>query len=192
MACDWRKSASPSADTDRSFVCAGRARISATPPPTNLYLADSNYPVGHMDGTQQDSVAVAWPLDSSLTSDYRLGRLQHAEGAEDKATRRTADGWMRKAQAFDVDFYAASQEYMHEVMWTGDDFSTEAADGIRAQAYDNSWGHGTGATPSLMGFGADADCLVVITDGNPRMNPCCNGATRSPRAGRACPSNRGG
>ncbi len=104
-------------------------------------------------------------------SDYRVARLQHARGAEDKATRSPGYGWVRNAPAIDVDggIYVASQEYMHKVRWTGDGFSTESADGAWAIPYDNSWGHGTGATPSLMGFGEE-DELVVITDGNSRMN----------------------
>ena len=105
-------------------------------------------------------------------SEYRVGRLQHAQGAEDKATRGTGYGWVRNAPAIDSDggVFVASQEYMHKVIWSGDKFSTQATDGAWATAYDNSWGHGTGATPSLMGFGGDDDQLVVITDGNPRMN----------------------
>ncbi len=104
-------------------------------------------------------------------SDYRVGRLQHAEGAEGKATRATGFGWVRNAPAIDAagGIYVASQEYMHKVVWTGDGFSVEEADGAWAEPYDNTWGHGTGATPSLMGFG-DEDRIVVITDGNPRMN----------------------
>jgi len=105
-------------------------------------------------------------------SDYRVGRLQHAEGAEEKATGRAGYGWVRNAPAIDAQggIYIASQEYMHKVIWTGQGFSTTETDGAWAIPYDNTWGHGTGATPSLMGFGADEDNLVVITDGNPRMN----------------------
>lgn len=105
-------------------------------------------------------------------SEYRVGRLQNAEGAEDKATGPTGYGWVRNAPAIDDKggIYIASQEYMHKVIWTGQGFSTAEADGAWAIPYDNSWGHGTGATPSLMGFGEDEDNLVVITDGNPRMN----------------------
>lgn len=109
-------------------------------------------------------------------SDFKIGRLQHAEGAEDKATRSPGYGWVRNASAIDDagGIYVASQEYMHKVIWTGEKFSVEASDGAWVVAYDNSWTHGTGATPSLMGFakGIDsgADELVVITDGNERMN----------------------
>ena len=105
-------------------------------------------------------------------SDYRVARLQHAQGAEHKATRRTGYGWVRNAPAIDKagGVYVASQQYMHKVVWRNQQFSLDENDGAWAVAYDNSWGHGSGATPSLMGFGAQADRLVVITDGNPRMN----------------------
>lgn len=105
-------------------------------------------------------------------SEYRLGDLQHSEGAADKATKPTGYGWVRNAPAIDASggIYIASQEYMHKVVWTGDGFSTSEADGAWAVPYDNSWGHGTGATPSLVGFGDKADRLVVITDGSVAMN----------------------
>ncbi|MGI9322867.1 MAG: hypothetical protein ACR2PJ_04710, partial [Pseudomonadales bacterium] len=105
-------------------------------------------------------------------SDHRVARLQHADGAQDKTTRPTGGGWVRNAPALAEDggVYVVSQEYMHKAVWTGDGFSTDEADGAWAVAYDNSWGHGSGATPSLMGFGKDDDRLVVITDGSERMN----------------------
>ena len=105
-------------------------------------------------------------------TEYRTARLQHAQNAENKATGRTGYGWVRNAPAIDDQggIYVVSQEYMHKVIWTGEDFSLEEASGAWAVAYDNSWTHGSGATPSLMGFGANEDNLVVITDGNPRMN----------------------
>ncbi len=105
-------------------------------------------------------------------SEYRVGLMKHSEGAADKATAPTGHGWVRNASAIDKEggIYIASQEHMHKIVWTGDGFSTDEADGAWAVPYDNSWGHGSGATPSLMGFGEDEDNLVVITDGNPRMN----------------------
>ncbi len=104
-------------------------------------------------------------------SDYRLIRIEHSEGAEDKSTGRAGYGWIRNAYAIDKDggIYIASQQHMHKVMWTGDQFSTEEKHGAWTAPYLNDWGHGTGATPSLMGFG-DEDQFVVITDGQPQMN----------------------
>lgn len=105
-------------------------------------------------------------------SEYRVARLQHAQGAEDKSTRPTGGGWVRNAPAIGLDggVFVVSQEYMHKVVWNGDQFSTDQAQGAWVAPYDNSWGHGSGATPSLMGFGGDDDELVAITDGNKRMN----------------------
>ena len=105
-------------------------------------------------------------------SEFRVGDLQHNSGAEAKATRPTGYGWVRNAAALDDSggIYVVSQEYMHKVIWTGDGFSVDAADGAWAVPYDNSWGHGSGSTPSLMGFGDEEDKLVVITDGNPGMH----------------------
>ena len=58
---------------------------------------------------------------------------------------------------------------MHKVVWTGDALSISSADGAWRAEYLNGWGHGTGATPSLMGFGEEHR-FVVITDGEPQMN----------------------
>ncbi len=103
--------------------------------------------------------------------EHRVVRMRHAEGAEEKATGATGYGWVRNGVAIDEagGLYVASQEHMHKLIWTGDRLSTDPADGAWTAAYLNGWGHGTGATPSLMGFGAE-DRFVVITDGEPLMN----------------------
>ncbi len=97
--------------------------------------------------------------------------LKHSEGAEEKATRPTGYGWVRNGYAIDASggIYIASQDHMHKVVWNGRQLSTDEADGAWTARYANSWGHGTGATPSLMGFG-DEDRFVVITDGEQVMN----------------------
>jgi len=104
-------------------------------------------------------------------SQHHLIRMRHAEGAEDKATKPTGYGWVRNAYAIDEDggIYIASQDHMHKVIWTGEGLSTDDSDGAWTAEYLNGWGHGTGATPSLMGFGEE-DQFVVITDGQPQMN----------------------
>ena len=104
-------------------------------------------------------------------SDYRLTRIRHSEGAESKATGRTGYGWIRNGYAIDKNggIYIASQQHMHKIVWTGDQLSTDEKDGAWSVPYLNDWGHGTGATPSLMGFGRE-DQFVVITDGQPQMN----------------------
>lgn len=79
--------------------------------------------------------------------------------------------WIRNPMAIDDDggIFVASNDHMHRVMWTGDDFSLDAEDGAWTEPYSNSRGLGTGATPSLIGFG-DEDRFVVITDGDTVMN----------------------
>ena len=104
-------------------------------------------------------------------SEHHLIRIKHADGAEDKATGPTGYGWIRNGYAIDQagGIYIASQEHMHKVVWTGEKLSTDEQDGAWSVPYLNEWGHGTGATPSLMGFGEE-DQFVVITDGQPQMN----------------------
>lgn len=72
--------------------------------------------------------------------------------------------------------YFASDKKMHKVVWTGSKLSNDPADGAWSSPYDTGdwmptvkYGTGTGATPTLMGFGKDDDRLVVITDGADRM-----------------------
>jgi hypothetical protein len=88
-------------------------------------------------------------------TEHRVVRLRHAEGAEEKATRPTGYGWVRNGVAIDDEggLYVASQEHMHKVIWNGGQLSTDPALGAWTARYLNGWGHGTGATPSLMGFG---------------------------------------
>ena len=104
-------------------------------------------------------------------SEYHSIRVKHSEGAETKATKPTGYGWIRNAFAIDEHggIYIASQQHMHKVVWTGEGLSTGVADGAWTSEYLNGWGHGAGATPSLMGFGTE-DQFVVITDGEPQMN----------------------
>ena len=72
--------------------------------------------------------------------------------------------------------YVASDQLMRKLVWTGAKLSDDSADGAWAAPYDTGqqppsvkFGGGTGSTPTLMGFGDDADKLVVITDGSDRM-----------------------
>ena len=104
-------------------------------------------------------------------AEHRVVRLRHSDGAEDKATRSTGHGWVRNGVAIDRHggLYIASQEHMHKAVWTGERLSTDPSDGAWTARYLNGWGHGTGATPSLMGFDAQHR-FVVITDGEPLMN----------------------
>ncbi len=97
-------------------------------------------------------------------------RLPHAEDAGDRPAR-VGYGWVRNSFAVDADnsIYIASRDHLHKVVWTGERLSLDPADGAWSEPYPNNTGEGTGATPSLMGFG-DEDRMVVFTDGDRRMN----------------------
>lgn len=101
---------------------------------------------------------------------YRSIRIKHAD-TEDTSNKGVGNGWIRNSIAIDEagGIYVASRNHMHKVMWNGDQFSVDEKDGAWTAEYRNGTGAGTGATPSLMGFG-DEDKFVVITDGDIRMN----------------------
>lgn len=115
----------------------------------------------------EDGIMVA--VSPDLKS-YKSAPMRHRD-EEDITTHGTGYGWVRNAIAVDKDggIYAASRNHMHKVVWTGEKLSTDEADGAWTAKYRNGWGEGSGATPSLMGFG-DEDKFVVITDGDYRMN----------------------
>ena len=76
----------------------------------------------------------------------------------------------------DGGIYVVSDKLMRKLVWTGTKLSDDPADGAWSSAYDTGtqppsvkFGSGTGSTPTLMGFGDDADKLVVITDGADQM-----------------------
>ena len=84
----------------------------------------------------------------------------------------TAYGWVRTSLCCDEagGIYANSVDHVHKVVWTGEAFSQDPADGAWSAAYRNGTGLGSGTTPSLMGFGPDEDRFVVIGDGDEVVN----------------------
>lgn len=73
--------------------------------------------------------------------------------------------------------YVASDKNMRKIAWDGKTLSVDEKKGGWISPYQSGQqppsvkvGGGTGATPTLMGFGNDPDKLVVITDGADRMN----------------------
>ena len=75
--------------------------------------------------------------------------------------------------------YVVTNKRMHKLVWTGSRLSDAEADGAWSSPYDSpedavppivKFEPGSGSTPTLMGFGKNADRLVVITDGSRRMN----------------------
>lgn len=103
-------------------------------------------------------------------TEYRSVRMKHAD-SEDTSTHGVGYGWVRNSIAIDKDggIYAVSRNHAHKIIWTGDKLSTDEADGAWTAEYRNGHVEGSGATPSLMGFG-DEDRFVVFTDGEIRMN----------------------
>lgn len=110
-------------------------------------------------------------------SDYVASPMLGAEAAAAhnadivKSGRQLGSGsWVRNSLAVDDrgGIYVASLDHMHKLVWDGKKLSTSQADGAWSVPYLNSDGLGTGATPALMGYCDDR--LVVITDGETRMN----------------------
>ncbi|MFN8473986.1 MAG: hypothetical protein U0822_17475 [Anaerolineae bacterium] len=73
-------------------------------------------------------------------------------------------------------FQPRADGILRKLIWTGSGLSDAEEDGAWSSPYDGGdWapavkaGTGTGATPTLMGFGPDEDHLVVLTDGLNRM-----------------------
>ena len=87
--------------------------------------------------------------------------------------------WVENSIAVDEHngIYVVTSTTMHKLVWTGSKLSQEAADGAWSSPYDvmpegeakaqGAASHGSGTTPSLLGFGDDEDKLVVISDGSP-------------------------
>jgi len=77
----------------------------------------------------------------------------------------------------DGGIYVVTSTTMHKLVWDGSRLSRKTEDGAWSSPYDvmpegvahkmGAASHGSGTTPSLMGFGEDEDKLVIISDGNP-------------------------
>ena len=73
--------------------------------------------------------------------------------------------------------YLVTSKFMRGVAWNGERLSVDEADGGWVSEYDvmpegeaisrGAASHGSGTTPTLMGFGDDEDQLVIISDGSP-------------------------
>lgn len=87
-------------------------------------------------------------------------------GSEHKDAESWMAGFIRNGIAIDDDggIYVLTQNRMHRVQWTGKKLSTDPADGAWAVAYPSGL-RGSGTTPTLMGWGANNDKLVLIADG---------------------------
>jgi hypothetical protein len=103
-------------------------------------------------------------------ADIKSVRLPHA--TEEIPSLPNGVRWVRNGFAVDGKggIYAASSQHLHKVIWTGSALSVDPKDGAWSEPYRNSLGRGSGATPTLVGFGNEPDKLVVLTDGDVLMN----------------------
>jgi hypothetical protein len=103
-------------------------------------------------------------------SDVKSVRLPHA--TEEIPKLPSGVLWVRNGFALDEKggVYVASNQHLHKVIWTGTALSVDPKAGAWSEPYCNSLGRGTGATPTLVGFGKEPDKLVVLTDGDVLMN----------------------
>ena len=134
-------------------------------------------PVGPIPET---TVGLAMTYDGHLVVATTKGVsvLNRDLGEEPSQVFFAADETVSNSVAVDErgGIYVASDQLMRKLKWTGSKLSDDSADGAWAAPYDTGqqppsvkFGGGTGSTPTLMGFGDDADKLVVITDGSDRM-----------------------
>ena len=79
--------------------------------------------------------------------------------------------WIRNSIVTDDrgGIYVVSNQYLHKAVWTGFELTTDPSQGAWSEPYLDD-GVGSGSTPLLMGWGEDCDRLVVIQDGQTRMN----------------------
>ena len=87
--------------------------------------------------------------------------------------------WIENSIAADDNngIYIVTSQKMHKLVWTGTALSQKQSDGAWSSEYDvmpegearamGAASHGSGTTPSLLGFGDDEDQLVIISDGSP-------------------------
>lgn len=109
----------------------------------------------------------------AVSRDFGRHYLIRLDGAPAEAVNpgEQLSGWVRNsfAVAPDGKVYIVSRDFMHCIRWTGQGWSQAETDGAWREPYPNGAGNGSGATPTLMGFG-DGDRFVVITDGDVLMN----------------------
>ena len=146
------------------------------------YEIDLSKVMGSADALKDAIFGMNMTYDGTLvfvTLGGVLGALKPAPGAQPTTVRFDGETITNSvAIGEDNGVYVVSSRKMRKVMWTGDRFSMDPADGAWESEYDVhdkelggvTIGKGSGSTPSLMGFGDDEDKLVVITDGTRVMN----------------------
>ena len=155
----------------------------------NNRIDDPLLPVKHANIVSQLPQEVAAGIDTILgiTMTYDGHIVAAATGAVILVDRelRVKDyalfpgEWVENSIAVDENngIYVVTSTSMNKLVWTGSKLSRDASDGAWSSPYDvmpegeaksrGAASHGSGTTPSLLGFGDDEDKLVVISDGSP-------------------------
>jgi hypothetical protein len=141
--------------------------------------------VGVTDGLPEEIASqVTRILSISLTYDGHLavaasgGLFVFDRDLERKDYILFPDEHLENSIALDEErIYVVTSKYMRGVIWNGERLSMDEADGAWISEYEvmaegeaidrGAASHGSGTTPTLMGFGEDEDELVVVSDGSP-------------------------
>ncbi len=121
---------------------------------------------GHIIVATEHGYLLAIKPDFSSYQSLLLNYAIVEDAVNFSASNAASYGWVRNPFAIDENnaIYIASNNHMHKVAWNG-----AALSNVWAEPYNNGRGNGTGAGPTLMGFGEE-DKFVVITDGDDLMN----------------------
>jgi hypothetical protein len=141
--------------------------------------------VGVTDGLPEEIASqVTRILSISLTYDGHLavaasgGLFVFDRDLERKDYILFPDEHLENSIALDEErIYVVTSKYMRGVIWNGERLSMDEADGAWISEYEvmaegeaidrGAASHGSGTTPTLMGFGEDEDELVLVSDGSP-------------------------
>ena len=162
--------------TDRSSPLVEKDRWDKPPEVEGFFVGINMTPDGRLVLSTDHGWLVSLARDFSDHVAVQIpGAAEHA--AEHCARMEidrgnTGYGWVRTSLCCDDagGVYVSSVDHTHKVVWTGERFSFDEADGAWSAEYRNGTGRGSGTTPSLMGFGSDDDRFLVIGDGDDVVN----------------------
>ena len=162
--------------TDRHSALVEKARWDKPPEVEGFFVGVNMTPDGRLLLSTDHGWLVSLARDFTDHVAVRLpGAAEHAAAhcACMEAERgNTGYGWVRTSLCCDDvgGVYVSSVDHSHKVIWTGERFSFDEADGAWSAEYRNGTGRGSGTTPSLMGFGPEEDRFLVIGDGDDVVN----------------------
>lgn len=165
------------ADLSRGLEVKGQFDTSTVIPPTSVMGEEARVGLVGMNMTYDGHVVVG-ALNGVAVIDAALSGGQFVSFDDDN---QVATNSMAVDAGGGIYVATGSKEprrpgVMRKLVWTGERLSVDPVDGAWTAEYDGGdWppaikaGTGTGATPTLMGFGEGEDKLVLITDGSNRM-----------------------